>query len=82
MTSESVINALVEQIGCYRRLAKLAELQHEYVQHNRTEQLLEVLRSRQECLDRAAEFENQLEVENQVAVGECPVLTHQGAPLE
>ena len=46
-----VISALREQVDCYRRLAKLAEVQHVHVQQSQTEQLLIVLASRQELLD-------------------------------
>lgn len=55
--SDAVIGALEEQVNCYRRLAKLAEQQHEYVQHAQTEQLLEVLGRRQEVLDEVAKLE-------------------------
>lgn len=57
MNEEPVINALSEQVICYQRLAKLAALQHIHVQQSQTEQLLEVLRNRQEVLDRIADFE-------------------------
>ena len=46
-----VISALREQVDCYRRLAKLAEVQHVHVQQSQTEQLLMVLASRQQLLD-------------------------------
>ena len=46
-----VISALREQVDCYRRLAKLAEVQHVHVQQSQTEQLLMVLAMRQELLD-------------------------------
>jgi len=58
MTSDDpIIEALASQLDCYRRLAKLAQIQHEHVCQSRTEQLLEVLKSRQEVLERAAELE-------------------------
>jgi formate dehydrogenase maturation protein FdhE len=57
MDTDPIILALSEQVACYRRLAKLAEVQHEHVQNSQTEQLLEVLRSRQTVLDQIAEFE-------------------------
>jgi hypothetical protein len=57
MTQDPVIDALVEQVGCYRKLAKLAELQHEHVRQSRTEQLLEVLKSRQEVLNQVSACE-------------------------
>ncbi|MEP7217475.1 MAG: hypothetical protein ABI876_01085, partial [Bacteroidota bacterium] len=49
--------ALEEQLDCYKRLFKLAELQHEHVQNSRTEQLLEVLGRRQEVLDHVSRLE-------------------------
>jgi hypothetical protein len=55
--TDPILAALDEQVGCYRKLAKLAEAQHEYVQQSQTEKLLEVLRRRQEVLDRIAGFE-------------------------
>lgn len=55
--SLAVLAALEEQVGCYRSLAKLAGRQHEYVQNDQTEQLLEVLREREGVLDRLAALE-------------------------
>ncbi|MBA3405442.1 MAG: hypothetical protein H0U13_12275, partial [Gemmatimonadaceae bacterium] len=57
MIADPIILALSEQLTCYRRLAKLAELQHEHVQHNHTEQLLEVLGKRQAELDQISLLE-------------------------
>ena len=57
MSTDPTILALEEQMICYQRLAKLAELQHEHVQQNQTESLLEVLGQRQEALDQAAKLE-------------------------
>ena len=57
-SDRDVILALEEQVGCYRRLAKLAEAQHEHVQQSRTEALLDVLKSRQLVLDQLARLEN------------------------
>ena len=51
MQQDNVIESLEEQVVLYRRLARLAELQHEHVQQGRTEQLLEVLGARQQILD-------------------------------
>lgn len=48
------MTALAEQVNCYRRLAKLAMVQHQHIQHSRTEELLAVLRDRQEVLDQLA----------------------------
>jgi len=55
--SGEVILALEEQVGCYRRLAKLAEVQHAHVQQGQTEGLLEVLERRQEVLNQIARLE-------------------------
>ena len=57
MSDEPVINALVEQVECYRQLARLAGQQHTHVQQGQTEQLLDVLRRRQEVLDLASTHE-------------------------
>lgn len=58
MTNDlNILEALLEQVCCYRKLAKLAEIQHEHVQHNHTEQLLEVLGKRQEVLNQIAKLE-------------------------
>src|SRR5205085_817294 len=57
MTQDPIIHALQEQVTCYQRLAKLAELQHEHVQQSRTEELLDVLGRRQEVLDQVAQLE-------------------------
>lgn len=54
---QAILIALQEQVVCYQRLAKLAELQHDHVQQGRTESLLEVLARRQEVLDQVAEKE-------------------------
>lgn len=52
--------ALEEQVRCYRRLAKLAEAQHEHVQAERVEELLEVLGQRGAVLERIASLEGVL----------------------
>lgn len=57
MTCDGVIEALAEQVACYRRLAKLAQIQHEHVRQSRTEQLLEVLKARQDVLEQIANHE-------------------------
>jgi len=55
--ADPILSALNGQVECYRRLAKLAEMQHEFVQQSQTEQLLDVLGRRQEVLDRIGAFE-------------------------
>lgn len=57
MSTDPIISALDEQVACYRRLAKLAEAQHECIQHEQTEKLIEVLARRQEVLDRITGLE-------------------------
>jgi hypothetical protein len=59
-TTDPVIIALHEQVDCYRRLEKLAGLQHDYVQHEQTEELLDVLTRRQEVLDEISRLERTL----------------------
>jgi hypothetical protein len=56
-TTDPVILALDQQVACYQRLAKLAEVQHEYVQQSQTEALLDVLGRRQEQLGQIAALE-------------------------
>ena len=56
--NQNVITALEEQVGCYRRLSRLADVQHEHVRQSQTEALLEVLQSRQVVLDQLKELEN------------------------
>ena len=51
VAADSTVAALEEQVVCYQRLAKLAELQHVYVQQGQTEELLEILQKRQEVLN-------------------------------
>jgi hypothetical protein len=57
MATDPIILALEQQVSCYQRLAKLAELQHEHVQQNQTESLLEVLGKRQSVLDQVAQLD-------------------------
>jgi hypothetical protein len=51
MKNDAVLDALIEQVACYRRLAKLAAIQHDHIQNARTEELLGVLQSRQQVLE-------------------------------
>jgi hypothetical protein len=60
MNEDSIIVALEEQVGCYKRLAKLAEVQHEHVQQSQTEGLLQVLGLRQEVLDDISALEERI----------------------
>jgi flagellar biosynthesis/type III secretory pathway chaperone len=57
MPADSTILALQEQVSCYQRLAKLAEVQHDHVQQGQIEGLLEVLQKRQVVLDQLSKLE-------------------------
>ncbi len=57
MHEDATIRCLEEQVDCYRRLARLAELQHIHIEQSQTEQLIEVLNSRQGLLDRISILE-------------------------
>lgn len=57
MNEHPVISALMQQVECYRRLAKLAEAQHEFVQQGQTEELLAVLSQRQSVLNQIASLD-------------------------
>jgi hypothetical protein len=57
MTENPIITALEEQVGCYRKLTRLAEAQREHVQQSHMEGLLDVLRNRQEILDQLGRLE-------------------------
>jgi hypothetical protein len=57
MPTNPILAALDSQVRCYQRLAKLAEIQHDHVQNNRTEELLDILSQRQVVLDQVSEME-------------------------
>jgi hypothetical protein len=57
MQNDPILEALQQQVGCYRRLAKLADMQHEHVRQSATEDLLAVLSQRQQVLDQVASLE-------------------------
>jgi hypothetical protein len=57
MANDPIIVALQDQVTCYKRLAKLAEIQHEHVQNSQTDKLLEVLARRQEVLEQVGKLE-------------------------
>lgn len=58
--ADATVQALCEQLACYRRLARLTELQHRHVQQSQTEALLEVLKSRQGILEQITSLENSI----------------------
>jgi len=53
----AIIDALSEQVTCYRKLARLAEAQREHVQQSHMEALLGVLQSRQQILEQLQNLE-------------------------
>ena len=57
MNIQLVMVSLAQQVECYRRLAKLAQVQHEHIRQGRIEQLLDVLKGRQQVLAQMNEFE-------------------------
>ena len=56
-TVPPIVAALEQQLACYRRLAKLSELQRNYVRENQTDELLVVLQTRSELLTEIARLE-------------------------
>ena len=57
MNADPVLESLAEQVACYRKLTKLALIQHQHIQNARTEDLLMVLKDRQAVLDQIAAHE-------------------------
>jgi hypothetical protein len=60
LSDDPTISCLQRQVECYRRLAKLAALQHEHVQQGQTDALLDVLASRQVVLEEIAQIEREI----------------------
>jgi len=65
MADDPVLAAMMQQLECYQRLAKLARTQHEHVQNCRTEDLLLVLSQRQTLLDQVAQLEKRISAAKQ-----------------
>ena len=57
MSDQATLLALAEQVQCCQRLAKLALMQHEHISHGRVEQLLDVLKSRQQVVEQMSACE-------------------------
>src|SRR6185437_2893533 len=57
MSAQVTLQALSEQVECCQKLAKLAQMQHEHISHGRVEQLLEVLKARQQVVERMSACE-------------------------
>jgi len=57
MSADATLSALIEQVDCCQRLAKLAQIQHEHISHGRVEQLLDVLKSRQQVVEQMSACE-------------------------
>lgn len=51
------LSSLTQQLACYRQLARLCELQRQYVQQNQTDELLSVLEQRGSLLEQIATLE-------------------------
>ena len=58
MSAQATLDALTEQVECCQKLAKLAQMQHEHISHGRVEQLLEVLKSRQQVVEQMSACES------------------------
>jgi len=58
--TDPTLESLEQQVDCYRRLAKLAQLQHVHVEQNRTDALLDVLQSRRQMLDEIHRLEQSI----------------------
>ena len=57
MSAQATLEALVEQVQCCQKLAKLSQMQHEHIEHGRVEQLLDVLKSRQQVVEQMSACE-------------------------
>jgi len=57
MTPDPIIEALAQQVACYRKLAKLAGIQRLHIQNSATEALIDVLQKRQAVMEQLAEQE-------------------------
>lgn len=55
--SNDNIAALSQQLACYRKLARLSELQRGYVQQNQTDELIVVLQARAKVLGEIQQLE-------------------------
>jgi hypothetical protein len=73
--SPAWMTLLADAAGCYRRLARLAESQHDHVAQNRTDALIEVLSARQAELTKLAEFETVLGDARRNWAGLAPTLS-------
>lgn len=58
--SRSLMDCLTRQLGCYRQLSRLCDLQRQYVQQNQTDELLTVLEQRGELLRQISELETEV----------------------
>ena len=55
-----IVQALENQLACYRKLQKLSDLQRGYVRENQTDELLNVLTARSELLTEIARLEKEV----------------------
>ena len=57
MSAQATLEALTEQVECCQKLAKLSQMQHDHIEHGRVEQLLDVLKTRQQVVEQMARCE-------------------------
>ena len=55
-----IVQALENQLACYRKLQKLSDLQRGYVRENQTDELLNVLTARSELLTEISRLEKEV----------------------
>lgn len=58
--AEAIVEMLEQQVACYRRLVKLAALQHVHVQQGQTDALLDVLEQRRVVLEEVSLLEREV----------------------
>lgn len=58
--SQLLMECLTRQLGCYRQLSRLCDLQRQYVQQNQTDELLTVLEQRGALLQQISELETEV----------------------
>jgi hypothetical protein len=57
ISDRAVLDAIEEQVGHYRRLSKLTQVQHAHVQQEQPDALMEVLLGRQDVMEQIARLE-------------------------
>ena len=80
MEDQAIIQALNEQVGCYRSLSKLAMIQHDHVQNNATEALLEVLTDFLKANNLKVDWEGVENAPNEALVNALAMMSPYGPP--